>query len=108
MEWVRRTSAAMARAEYDHLVGVFLHSDECDMFGNIHARFSGACEFCQLDWEKLMTGRLTLDRDHHGFTTPLRWVYGCTQPWTTWTVNRHDGQAHRVLLESCSITALIR
>ena len=42
VEWIRRTSAIMARAKYGHIVGVLLHSVECDLLGDIHARFSWA------------------------------------------------------------------
>jgi hypothetical protein len=36
-------------------------------------------------------------RDHHGCTTVLPLVSGCTRLWTTWMGNKHEGQAHPVV-----------
>ena len=39
MEWVRRTTAIMAGAEYGHLIRLLLHPVECHMFRAGDARF---------------------------------------------------------------------
>ena len=45
VEWLRRASAVMARAEHGYPPGLLLHLVECDMLGNIHAGFSWSSTF---------------------------------------------------------------
>lgn len=45
MEWICKTVALVAGTEYGHIVGIFFHPVECDLFGDFHAGSSGTSTY---------------------------------------------------------------
>lgn len=73
VEWLREVVADVARSQYGHSPRIFLHPHQYSLHRDFHARSGWPREFTTPHVTTLSDGH----RGHHGYTTALRWDYGC-------------------------------